>query len=207
AAEAGGEEFFEKQVRPLLAERCQKCHGDAKPKGGLRLTSRAAVLRGGDTGPAAVAGKPDMSLLVQAVRYADTPRMPPKGKLNDREISVLEKWVRLGLPWPEAGARVVNSGASTFQITDEQRRFWSFRPVQSAPAPAVRDARWPRSDLDRFILAGLEAKGLRPAQPADKRTLLRRATFDLTGLPPTPAEVGAFLKDDSPDAFARVVDR
>jgi hypothetical protein len=206
AAETGGEEFFEKQVRPLLAERCLKCHGDTKPKGGLRLTSRAAVLRGGDTGPAAVAGKPDMSLLLQAVRYADTPRMPPKGKLSEREIAVLEKWVALGLPWPEAGPKVVNSG-STFQITDEQRRFWSFQPVRSVAAPAVKDARWPRSDLDRFILAALEAKGLRPAQPADKRTLLRRATFDLTGLPPTPAEVDAFLADDSPRAFERVVDR
>jgi hypothetical protein len=207
AAETGGEEFFEKQVRPLLAERCLKCHGDTKPKGGLRLTSRAAVLRGGDTGPAAVAGKPDGSLLVQAVRYADTPRMPPKGKLADRDIAVLEKWVRLGLPWPEAGAKLVNSGSSTFRITDEQRRFWSFQPVKSAPAPAVRDARWPRSDLDRFILAALEAKGLRPAPAADKRTLLRRATFDLTGLPPTPEEIDAFRRDTSPDAFARVVDR
>jgi hypothetical protein len=207
AADARGEEFFEKQVRPLLAERCLKCHGDKKPKGGLRLTSRAAVLKGGATGPAVVAGKPDGSLLVQAIRYADTPRMPPKGKLNDHDVAVLEKWVRLGLPWPEAGARVVNSGGGTFHITEEQRRFWSFQPVQTVTAPAVKSTRWPRSDLDRFILAALEAKGLRPAPPADKRTLLRRATFDLTGLPPTPAEVDAFLKDTSPDAFRRVVDR
>jgi hypothetical protein len=203
-----GDEFFEKEVRPLLAERCLKCHGDTKPKGGLKLISRAAVLRGGDSGPAAVAGKPDGSLLVQAVRYADTPRMPPKAKLADRQIAVLEKWVRLGLPWPEAGATAATpASGAPFRITDEQRRFWSFRPVQSAPPPAVRDARWPRSDLDRFVLAALETKGLRPAPAADRRTLLRRATFDLTGLPPTPAEVDAFLKDTAPGAFARVVDR
>jgi hypothetical protein len=208
AAPPEAAEFFEKEVRPLLAEHCHRCHGDAKPKGGLRLTSRASVLKGGDTGPAAVAGKPEQSLLVRAVGYTDDElRMPPKGKLSDRQIAILTRWVQSGLPWPETATQTVGGPGGKFVLTEAQRRFWSFQPVKAVAAPAVRDAGWARSDLDRFILAGLEAKGLRPAAPADKRTLLRRATFDLTGLPPTPDEIDAFLKDDSPDAFRRVVDR
>jgi hypothetical protein len=201
------EEFFEKEVRPLLVEHCQKCHGDNKPKGGLRLTSRAAVLQGGDSGPAAVAGKPDSSLLIQAVRYNDTPQMPPRRKLSDRQIAILTRWVQLGLPWPQRTGKATTERNETFQITDEQRRFWSFQPLKAVTPPAVRDTAWVKSAIDRSILAALEAKGLRPAKPADKRTLLRRATFDLTGLPPTPEEIEAFLRDNKPDAFARVVDR
>jgi hypothetical protein len=201
-------EFFEKSIRPLLAERCQKCHGGAKVKGGLRLTSRAEVLKGGDSGPAALPGKPGASLLIKAIHYNDIPQMPPRQKLPDREIALLTRWVAMGLPWPEAGGRLPAQAArGPYQITDEQRRFWAFQPVRAVAPPAVQDMSWPRSGLDRFILAGLEAKGLAPAAPADKRTLIRRATFDLTGLPPTPAEIHAFLADDSPDAFARVVDR
>jgi mono/diheme cytochrome c family protein len=202
-----GEEFFEKEVRPLLVEHCQKCHGDKKPKGGLRLTSRDAVLKGGESGPAAVAGKPQDSLLIQAVRYNDTPQMPPKRKLTERQIAILTRWVQLGLPWPQKTAHATNERNGTFQIADEQHRFWAFQPMKAVPPPKVRDAAWAKTDIDRFILAALEAKGLRPAKPADKRTLLRRATFDLTGLPPTPEEMEAFLRDDKSDAFARVVDR
>jgi hypothetical protein len=206
---AEGAEFFEKEIRPLLVERCHKCHGGPKVKGGLRLTSRANLLKGGESGPAVVLGKPDDSLLIKAIRYNDTPQMPPTEKLKARDIARLTRWVAMGVPWPEttrdqppaAGAK------GPYQITDEQRRFWSFQPIQSVAPPAVTDTSWPRSGLDRFILAGLEAKGLKPAPPADKRTLLRRTTFDLTGLPPTPDEMDAFLRDDSPDAFARVVDR
>ncbi len=207
APTAAGAEFFEKHIRPLLAERCLECHGGGKKvRGGLRLTARAELLRGGDSGPAVVAGKPDASLLIQAVRYRDDLRMPPKAKLSDREIEALTRWVRMGLPWPEVRAGA-GPAKGKFHITEEQRRFWAFRPVGAVRPPAVKGTRWPRSDLDRFILAGLEAKGLRPAPRADRRTLIRRATFDLTGLPPTPAEVDAFLKDDSPEAFARVIDR
>jgi cytochrome c553 len=199
-------EFFEKEVRPLLVERCLKCHGDQKPKGGLQLISQAAVLKGGDTGPAAVVGKPDDSLLIQAVRQSGDLKMPPKDKLKDREIETLARWVKIGLPWPE-GAVLKPPSDRKFVITDEQRRFWAWQPVHVVPPAPVRDAAWARSDLDRYVLAGLEAKGLRPAKPADRRTLIRRATFDLTGLPPTPEEIDAFLNDDSPEAFARVVDR
>jgi Protein of unknown function (DUF1553)/Protein of unknown function (DUF1549)/Planctomycete cytochrome C/Concanavalin A-like lectin/glucanases superfamily len=202
--------FFETDVRPLLVERCWTCHGATKaPKGALRLTSRVNVLRGGDSGPAAVAGNPGESLLVQAVRYQDEPKMPPKERLKDREIEVLSRWVAMGLPWPrtkvvtQAPART--SGMGPF--TDEQRRFWAFQPVKAVVAPEVQDKAWARSAIDCFILAALEQKGFGPAEPADKRTLIRRATFDLIGLPPSPEEVDAFLADGSLHAFARVIDR
>jgi Protein of unknown function (DUF1553)/Protein of unknown function (DUF1549)/Planctomycete cytochrome C len=198
-----GDEFFEKEVRPLLVERCVKCHGGDKTRGSLKLTSREAVLQGGDTGPAAVPGKPDDSLLIQLVRRTDKMKMPKGDKLPDREIGVLTRWVEMGLPYPAAAATLT----AGFHISDEQRHFWAFEPVKVPPAPQVKDKGWPRSDVDRYILTALEAKGLKPAKPAGKRTLLRRATFDLTGLPPTPEEMDAFLKDDSPDAFAKVVDR
>jgi hypothetical protein len=177
------EDFFEKEIRPLLAEKCAGCHGDAKAKGGLKLTSRAALLKGGDNGPAAVPEKPGESLLVKAVRYHDEPRMPPQGKLTDRQIAALERWVENGAVWPGAtGGPAKTEGG--FPITEKQRRFWSFQPVKAVAPPAVRDAKWPRFDLDHFILSKLEANGLAPAAPADKQTLLRRATFDLIGLPP-----------------------
>ncbi|WP_406700657.1 PSD1 and planctomycete cytochrome C domain-containing protein [Singulisphaera sp. Ch08] len=210
-SEAARNDFFEKEVRPVLHERCIECHGDREtPKAGLRLTSREAILKGGESGPAAVIGAPDESLLIEVIRYIDEPRMPPKAKLTDREIATLTRWVAMGLPWPNSkpSAPVAGeSGKPGSGITDEQRRFWSFQPVREVRVPQVQDQSWARSDIDRFILAMLEAKGLRPAPPADKRTLLRRATFDLTGLPPTPEEVEAFLADQSPDSFNRVVDR
>jgi hypothetical protein len=196
-------EFFEKEVRPLLVAKCLDCHGDVKPKGGLKLTSRADLLRGGDSGPAVVPGKPDDSLLVRAARHADERRMPPKEKLTARQIDALTRWVKSGAPWPAT----LRPAESRFTITEEQRRFWSVRPVRAVAVPVVRDAAWPRTPVDRFILSALEAKAMRPADRADKRTLLRRVTFDLIGLPPTPAEVAAFLADDSPQAFERVVDR
>jgi hypothetical protein len=200
-------EFFEKEVRPLLAERCFECHGGKKVRGGLNLTSREAILRGGDTRPAAVPGKPDESLLIQAVRREGDLKMPPKTRLGDQDIDRLSRWVAMGLPWPETPAMTAVRGGADDPFTEEQHRWWSFQPVKPVPPPAVKDRTWPRSDIDRHVLAAQEARGLRPAPAADKRTLIRRATFDLTGLPPTPAEVDAFLADDSSDAFARVVDR
>ncbi len=208
-------EFFEKAIRPILVERCQKCHVGDAPKGGLRLTTRAELLQGGDSGPAAVEGKPEESPLVHAIRYVDEPRMPPRKRLAEPEIEALTRWVRMGLPWPESSTSTPTpvdlapsaAPASTFVITDAQRDFWSFRPVVDPGIPAVKDAAWATSAVDRFVLAKLEEKGFRPAPPAEKRTLLRRATFDLIGLPPTPEEVDAFLADDAPDAFAKVVER
>ena len=202
-AEPAGDEFFEKEVRPLLVERCFKCHGGEKTRGSLKLTSREGILQGGDNGPAAAPGKPADSLFIKAVHWSDALKMPKDKQLSEKDIAVLTRWVEIGLPYP-AGAVATAGG---FRITDEQRNFWAFRPVRVVPPPAVKDTAWPRSDLDRYLLAALEAKGLKPAKAADKRTLLRRATFDLTGLPPTPEEMDAFLKDEAPDAYEKVVDR
>jgi hypothetical protein len=206
---ASESEFFEKEVRPLLVAKCGACHGGAaRPKGKLRLTSRDDILRGGESGAAVEPGKPDDSLLVKAVRYQGDLRMPPSGKLTDRQIETIERWVKAGAPWPGAIAPTApKDSPAAFAITEQDRGFWSFRPVKSNPPPAAPGASWPRGAIDQFILAELETKGITPAAAADKRTLLRRATYDLIGLPPTPAEVDAFLADDSPEAFARVVDR
>jgi hypothetical protein len=211
-ADDGPGEFFEKQVRPILVERCSECHGAArKPKGGLRLISRESVLKGGDSGPAVVIGKPSESLLIDAIHYIEEPKMPPTAKLSEREIETLTRWVTIGLPWPEADAAKLPAAAADtrpeFKITDEQRRFWSFQPIKRVPPPAVKDAGWPRSDIDRFILAALEKRDLKPAAASDRRTFIRRATYDLTGLPPTPAEVEAFVADTASDAFDSLIDR
>jgi cytochrome c553 len=205
---ASARDFFEKSVRPVLATHCFECHGAKKQRGGLRLDSRAAILAGGDTGPAVVPGSPDKSLLIKAVHYKDEPKMPPKGQLAPAQVAALSAWVQQGAPWPQATAEVrpVARGPG-FTITPKDREFWAFRPIADPPVPAVQDRAWPRNSLDHFVLARLEAAKLRPVEAADRRTLIRRATFDLTGLPPTPAEVEAFVQDPAPDAFARVVDR
>ncbi len=178
-----------------------------KVRGGLSLTGRDLLLKGGDSGPAAVPGKPKESLLVEAVEHRGELKMPPNGKLSAPEIDRLKRWVALGLPWPNKQSRLTRRQPSRPSIATSRQAWWSFRPIRKSDPPAIKDTGWPRSPIDRFILAGLEAKGLKPAGPADKRTLLRRATFDLIGLPPTPEEIDAFLADDSPEAFARVVDR
>ena len=203
---APADDFFEKEIRPLLLEHCLDCHGEKKPKGGLRLTSRSAMLTGGESGAAATPGKPNESLVIKAVRYHEELRMPPKGKLAAKQIANLEKWVTDGIKWP-GEQETPSAKAGQFSITDAQRRFWSFQPVKSVGAPAVVNQAWARSEIDRHILAGLERQGMKPSPAANKRTLIRRATFDLIGLPPTPAEVDAFLTDTSAEAFARVVDR
>ncbi len=201
-------EFFEKSVRPVLAARCFECHSSQKQKGGLRLDSRAALLTGGDSGPAIVPGKPDESRLISAIHYDDSPRMPPKGKLTNDAIAALTTWVKEGALWPNTETTVrIAPTAGGYQITAKDRAFWSFQPIADPPLPLVNDTSWPKQALDHFVLAQLEAHGLRPLDPADKRTLLRRATFDLTGLPPSVEEIEAFLQDDEPDAFARVIDR
>jgi cytochrome c553 len=203
---AGGE-FFEKQIRPLLVAHCFKCHGNGKSKGGLSLVSRDALLRGGDSGPALIPRQPAKSLLLQAVRHEGETKMPPKKKLADRDIADLTTWIQRGAPWPAApvAADAIRSPGQPIGAAD--RAFWSFQPIADPPVPSVKDRAWPRKPLDHFILAKLETRGLHPVRPADKHTLLRRVTLDLTGLPPTPQEIDAFLRDDSADAFARVVDR
>jgi cytochrome c553 len=203
-------EFFEKKVRPLLVAHCLECHGaDAKKiKGGLRLTSRAELLKGGESGPAVVPGDPAASRLVRAVRYkSDDLKMPPRGRLADSDIALLESWVKAGATWPDAGSAQAEAPKPGQLFTDEQKRFWAFQPMKDSPAPAVRNRDWIKTPIDAFILAKLEEKGLGPAKPADRYTLLRRVTFNLTGLPPTIDEIEAFISDTSPSAFEKVIDR
>ncbi|MEX0612528.1 MAG: PSD1 and planctomycete cytochrome C domain-containing protein [Pirellulales bacterium] len=199
--------FFERSIRPLLAARCWECHSDETAEAGLRLDSRDAMVRGGDSGPAIVPGKSAESLLVTAIHYADEPQMPPDGKLRPQDIEILIDWIQRGAPWPNAPIDPRSTSHSHFEITAEDRAFWSFQPITDPAVPATNDSAWPQTSIDAFVLSRLEEAGLAPSRPADKRTLIRRATFDLTGLPPTPEEIDAFLADESPDAFARVVDR
>jgi cytochrome c553 len=202
-------DFFETKVRPLLDAQCLRCHGPEKQKAGLRLDSREAALKGGDSGPAMKPGDPEASRIVEAIRYDGDVRMPPKRKLEPAEIAVLTDWIKAGAPWPEPREppRPAATTDSGFTVSAEDRAFWSFQPIADPPLPSVRNASWVRSDIDRFVLARLESEGLQPVSPADKRTLIRRASFDLVGLPPTPEEIEAFEQDRSPEAFARVVDR
>lgn len=193
------DEFFESRIRPVLATSCYDCHTDAA-KGGLRVDSREALLKGGQRGPAIVVGKPDESLLIKAVKH-ETLNMPKGGtKLKDSEIADLSQWIKDGAYWP-ATAAVKND----YRIKPEHQAFWSFQPVRNSTLPIVKGAT--TNAIDAFLLAKLEANNLTFNPPADKRTLLRRATFDLTGLPPTPEEYATFFADKSPDAFAKVVDR
>ncbi|HEX3447422.1 MAG TPA: DUF1549 domain-containing protein [Isosphaeraceae bacterium] len=198
--------FFETKIRPVLMTTCAKCHGNGadKVKGGLYVASPEGLLKGGDTGAAVVPGNLDESLLITAIRYNDDSlQMPPKTKLPDEVIADFEKWVKMGAPDPR-GSR---AAAVRSVDLEKGRQFWAFQPPRAVSPPQVKDASWPRSDIDRFLLAALEAKGIKPVADADRHTLLRRASFDLTGLPPSPGEVTAFVADESAAAFARVVDR
>jgi hypothetical protein len=200
--------FFENQVRPVLADNCFRCHGAAKHKGGLRLDSRAALLAGGDRGPAVVPGDPTKSLLIRALGHGDDLKMPPSKKLPAQRIADLTRWVQLGAPWPgsnEPAPATVRRGE--FRITDSDRAHWAFQPVRRPAPPAVRDRAWVANPVDAFILAGLEVKGLRPNPPAPPRELVRRLYYDLTGLPPTPQEAEAFVNEPSPAAYEALVGR
>ena len=204
--------FYEAEVKPLLAASCLKCHGadPKKVKGGLDLTSRATTLSGGDTGPAVLLDKKPESLLLKAVHYKndDTQyNMPPAGKLPDALIAVLTKWVELGLPFDAAADDGGAVGAVEAKPKGADKNYWAYKPVANPPAPAVNQAAWVRNPIDAFIVSKLEAKGLAPNAPAGKLALLRRVTYDLTGLAPTPAEVDAHLADTLPDAYERLVDR
>ncbi|MEX2140138.1 MAG: PSD1 and planctomycete cytochrome C domain-containing protein [Pirellulales bacterium] len=196
-------DFFEKEIRPLLAANCFECHGEKKQEAGLRLDARLPAMRGGDEGPVIKAGDPEASKLVAAVRYTGDIQMPPDGKLPSEKVEVLAAWVKRGAPWPDHGSLVPSDDDSS----DKAENHWAFQPVREPPLPTVNGSDWVRSPVDAFILARLEAAGIAPSKPADRRTLLRRVTLDLTGLPPTPAEVEEFVNDASPNAFEQVVDR
>ena len=201
-------EFFESKVRPLLAKNCYQCHSaKAKPLfAGLRLDSRAGVLKGGNAGPVIIAGDPEHSRLIQAVQ-GETLQMPPTGKLKDNDIAALVKWVEMGAPWPEDEAPAAAAQASVFDLEARKREHWAWQPVRSNPPPQVRNHNWAQGAVDRFVLAKLEAEGLTPAAPAGRYTLLRRLSFDLTGLPPSPEDIEDFANDHSPVAYERLVDR
>jgi mono/diheme cytochrome c family protein len=200
-------QFFEANIRPIFVDNCYKCHSSQaeKLRGHLSLEYRDSILKGGDNGPAIVPGDPDHSLLIKAVTYADPDlQMPPKGKkLSDEQIANLVQWVKMGAPDPRAPAK----GAAPMAWSKDRRKHWSFQQIKKIAIPPVKDTNWVATPVDAFILAKLEQNGMNPSPPADKRTLIRRATFDLTGLPPSPEEVQAFLDDASPEAFAKVVDR
>ena len=220
AQSAQSVEFFENKIRPILAEQCYACHSSkAKAvQGRLRLDQRALALKGGPRGPILTPEKPEESLIIRAISYQDhTLQMPPKGRLAEAEISLLREWVKRGAPWPEErvgrgdegkrGSKDLTTRRPNVTTPHGDLNFWSFRPLAKTPLPAVKDNAWIRSPIDRFILAKLEAKGIKPSPPADRRTLIRRLTFDLIGLPPTQEEVEAFVADWSPDAFEKVTDR
>lgn len=201
-----GVEFFEKKIRPVLVEQCYRCHSEQanKRKGGLTLDTKAGLLKGGGNGPVIVPGKPNESVLIKALRQTGELKMPEDGKLPDAVVADFEAWVMMGAPDPREGPAVAKAAVIDWE---KAREFWAFVPPVKHVAPKVANDAWLRKELDAFVLAELEKRGLKPVRPATKRELIRRATFDLIGLPPTPEEVDAFLKDDESDAFARVVDR
>jgi hypothetical protein len=199
-------EFFENKIRPILADNCYKCHSHEAPKlkGGLSLEFRDTILKGGDTGPALVPGDPEKSLLIKAVRYTDPDlQMPPKNKkLSDDQIANLTMWVKMGAPDP----RVLTAAAAK-TWNGSARDHWAFKRIKKYEVPEVQEKDWVTTPVDAFVVAKLEENGMKPSPMADKHTLIRRATFDLLGLPPTQKEMQDFLDDNSPDAFAKVVDR
>lgn len=202
-------DFFEKKVRPILAENCSICHSaDTKPSGGLRVDDRNGLIQGGNTGPAIVPGQPEKSLLLKRVTLPDAKRrMPIEGQhLTEEQVAVLTQWIKDGAAWP--AVKIPTSLGRPKPAYDKlKKEHWAWQPLTTPRVPNVRDTAWPRDDIDRFLLARLEAEGLQPVDDADRVSLLRRVTFDLTGLPPTPAQIEAFEKDQSPTAFETVVDR
>ncbi len=213
ADQARNERFFEQEIRPLLVTHCDSCHGKSKAKGGLRLDSMESILQGGESGPAIVPGKPEQSLIVEAINYHGL-EMPPTGKLASRQIQAISDWITKGAPWPgyeRAGqdAAKLPAERSRAKFKDDDRALWSIQPIRSpgVPPPQQGEPAWSRGPIDAFLLARLREHGLTPAAETDKATLIRRLTFDLTGLPPTPEEMDTFQTDRSPDAYERLVDR
>ena len=197
-------DFFEKRVRPILVARCQGCHNPKAGTAGLDLTTISGVRKGADSGPVLVPGDVEKSRLMQVIGYQERIKMPPTGKLPDEELAQLRQWVKIGAPWPSTGSETLaaqTQGPKKKGYSKAQKEFWSFRPLQHVTPPEVRNQAWVRSPVDRFILARLELEGLPPAAPADKLALIRRATFDLTGLAPTEEEIRAFVDDPSAGCF------
>ncbi len=201
-------EFFEKKIRPILVNNCYACHSaETNSKGGLRVDDRNGLIAGGGRGGAIAPGDVDKSLLLKAISYTlPKLKMPPEKQLSSEEIADLTKWIADGAAWPKVEIPV-ELGKHTADYEKLKKEHWAWQPLIAVKPPAVKDSAWVRDDVDRFILAGLEAQNLRPVGDADKVDLIRRVTFDLTGLPPTLNEIDAFVADSSPGAFAKVVDR
>ena len=201
--------FFEKHIRPLLVENCYQCHSAGAEKGikgGFSLDTRDGLLKGGDGGAAIVPGSPENSRLIRAIKWTDNKfQMPPKKAMPPEKVGLVEQWVKMGAPDPRTGPATAT--APTAVPFEEAKKFWSYQPVQDPPVPAVKNTAWALSPIDHFILQKLEARGLSPNPPADKRALIRRAAYDLTGLPPAPEDVEAFVNDSSPTAFEQAIDK
>jgi hypothetical protein len=209
AGDETGVEFFERKIRPVLVRECYACHskGAKVLKGGLRVDTWEGLAKGGDSGPAIVGGNPDESLLLDALRHEGI-EMPPKGKLPDSVIGDFERWVKMGAPDPRHGGPAPAPAPALGGINVEAgRKFWAYQPPRRREPPAVRDTAWPATDIDRFLLAALEARNVRPTHDADRATLARRLSFDLIGLPPLPEDVDALIDDLSPVAYETLVDR
>jgi hypothetical protein len=203
-----GVTFFETKIRPVLAARCYKCHGPTKQKSDLRLDHISFLLKGGERGPALVPGKPERSRILSAISYhQEDLQMPPKGQLPTSDIKSLRIWVTMGAPWPNEPVPDAGVKTKIFDLQERRQSHWSWRPLQRPQPPMVSDPRWRRQAIDRFVLQRVLEHGLQPAKPADRITLLRRVTFDLTGLPPSLDEQNAFLSDHSNHAYANLVDR
>ena len=198
-------EFFEKKVRPVLVEHCQKCHGPEKQEGEFRIDSRSSILRGGETGPAINLESPAESELLLAINYdPDGYQMPPDKKLSPEEIGAITKWIQEGAIWPKSETVDQVGQSSKFVLRTDH---WSLQPIIRPAVPDVKQGDWPRSPIDRFILAKLEKAGLKPSGPANRSVLARRLYFDLIGLPPTPEQLDQFLNDSAPDAYEQLVER
>lgn len=200
---AAASEFFEKQVRPVLAARCFSCHGAQQQSSGLRVDSREALLQGGNRGAAVIPGDAKISLLARAVRH-DGLKMPVGGKLTDEQIAAIEKWIEMGVPWPAGSAPVSTKAGAPGFYERIRKEHWAFQPVKAVSPPPMAQIAHP---VDRFLATALQKAGLSPAPPADRPTLIRRLSLVLTGLPPTPLEVDLFVRDTAPGAYERQVDR
>jgi hypothetical protein len=199
--------FFKKEVLPILQAHCFKCHGDGKVRGKFSLKSRAGLLKGGELGPAISLSAPEKSHLLRAINYAEGLEMPPDGKLPANKIAVLTRWVKMGAPYSDDSTGPVGPAHKGLQVTAADRAYWAYRPLTRPAVPGVKNTAWASAALDAFILAKLEEKGLSPAPPADRVALIRRATYDLTGVPPTPEEIDAFVNDPFPRAYEDLIDR
>jgi hypothetical protein len=207
AEDAASKDAFTTQIKPILESHCVKCHSGDEPKGGLRLTSREQILKGGESGPAVDLASPKDSLLISAVDY-DGFEMPPTGKMPQARIDAIHEWVKGGLVWPEGVTLTVEHAApGPPKVTEETKSHWSFRKRVRPEPPSVKNSGWLINEIDAFVLRKLEDRELSPSPPADRRALIRRVTYDLTGLPPSPEEVEAFVGDTSPDAYEKLIDR